>query len=163
MNPLALLKALPLKDYLYLGAIVVILLGVWGYTHHERAVGAAVVVAQDKKLADAALKHNQDVTDLATARTTKTGDTYVATIAQPIADSPHVSVCKRAAPTGSSAVPETAGNTGLPVAAANSAEANPVDIGPPLDRTGRDADALIVALQDEVRIMVSAMNGQTAP
>lgn len=162
MNPLSLLKALPLKDYLYLGAIAVIVTGFAVYTSHERGIGAAKVVAQDAKLAAAQEQHIKDVNALAAARTTKTGDTYVATIAAPAPAGPRI-LCKRPTAASPGVLPEAAGNTGLSVSVANGAETDKLDIGPPLRTTGRNADALIIALQDEVRTLVDAMNGKTAP
>jgi hypothetical protein len=156
---LAFLRLIPLKDYLYGGAILVLVIGFFGYRSHVIAIGESRIQAQDKVIADAQRQHNQDVNDLAAARTAKNGDHYVEVTHRPIADSPHV-VCINPAPRRGP-VPETAGDPGIPAAAANRPAADPLDIGPSLDRTGRDADALIVALQDEVRILVAAMNGAT--
>lgn len=154
------MPALPLKDWLYGGAIIVLLIAFGLYTSHERGIGEAKIKAQDAALAAAAKQHNLDVQALADKKTAGNGDTYVATTHAAIPDSPHV-VCNR--PAAAHVVPEAASNTGVPDATAHSAAATPVDIGPPIDTAGRNADALITALQNQVRILVDAMNGVTAP
>lgn len=154
------MPSLPLKDWLYGGAIIILLIAFGLYTSHERGVGADKVRAQDAKLDAAAVQHSLDVAALADKKTTTNGDNYVAAINAPIPDSPRV-VCKRAvAPV---VMPEAASRPGLPDAAANGAEATTVDIGAPIDTVGRDADAKIIALQNQVRILVDAMNGVTSP
>lgn len=151
---------LPLKDWLYGGAIVVLLIAFGLYTSYERGIGADKVRAQDAKLDAAAVQHTLDVAALADKKTTTNGDNYVAAINAPIPDSPSV-VCKRAvAPV---VMPETPNRPGLPDGAADSAKADSIDIGPPLDKIGRDADAKITALQNQIRILVDAMNGVTSP
>lgn len=161
---LALLRALPLKDYIYFGAIIVIVLGGWGYVHSKETQAVLKDRANAAKVASVTKDRNEAITALATNGITKIGDRYVATItAPPPADSPHVFVCKRTAPSGGSAVPEAAGHPGVPAPAADVPAAAPVDIGPPIDRTGRDADALVLALQDTVRTLVAAMQKAAAP
>ena len=66
---LALLKLVPLKDWLYCGAIAALLIGFGVFVHHERSVGAAnelhsvqtasarVQAAADKKIADLTAQH----------------------------------------------------------------------------------------------------------
>lgn len=154
------MPSLPLKDYIYAGVILTLLIAFGVYTSHERGIGEAKIKAQDAALAAAALQHNKDVQDFAALNSSKNGDHYVEVTHQPIADSPRV-VCKR--PVAPTVMPEATNRPGLPIAAADSAETAPVDIGAPIDTVGRNADALITALQNQIRILVDAMNGVTAP
>lgn len=154
------MPSLPLKDWLYGGAIIVLMIAFGLYTNHERGIGADKIKAQDAKLSAAAVQHSLDVAALADKKTTTNGDHYVAAINAPIPDSPRV-VCKRTITPV--VMPETPNRPGLLDGAADSAKADSIDIGAPLDKIGRDADAKITALQNEIRILVDAMNGVTAP
>lgn len=155
---IAMFKMLPLKDYLYLGAIIVIVLGGWGYVHSKETQAVLKDRANASKVAAVTKDRNEAITALATNNITKIGDRYVATItAPPPADSPHVFVCKRAAPSGSGALSEAAGHPGVPASAPDVPAAAPVDIGPPIDKVGIDADARVTALEDIIRTMYAAM------
>lgn len=145
----------PLKDYLYVGAIVALLAGFGIYTYHERAVGAAGIKAQDAALAAEQKQHRQDVTDVAQGKTVKIGDTYVAITHTAIPDSPHV-VCYQ--PPHRAAVPQAASDPGVPAGTSDVPTANSYDPGPPLDAVGRNADARINALIDLVYTLLGQMN-----
>lgn len=158
MNPLSLLKALPLKDYLYLGAIIAIVLSGWGYVHRKETQAVERDRTNATKLAAVTTVRNEAITALAVNGIKKIGDKYVQTItAPPPADSPHVFVCKRTAPSGSGALPEAAGHPGVPAAASDVPATAPVDIGPPIDKVGIDADARVIALEDIIRTLVASM------
>jgi hypothetical protein len=60
---LAFLKLVPLKDWIYAGALALLLILFATYTHHERALGAARIIAADA----AALDKAQHIADLQTA------------------------------------------------------------------------------------------------
>ena len=156
----------PFKTYFY-GAIVVIACAGSIYAViHERHVGAAKIEARDviintqrQKLADAAAQHAKDVQALAQELSDKIGDTFEKTVAAPVVNPPHV-LCYRPAPAGG-VLPQAAGNQpGDPGAAVIGAE-TPVDIGPAVVTVGRDDDAQINALIDQVQVLVDAMNGKT--
>lgn len=155
-----------IKTYLFGGiATIVLAFCVWGVIH-ERHVGAAKVEARDvvintqrQKLADAATQHNKDVLALAQKQSDKIGDTFEETIAAPVVDPPHV-LCYRPAPVGGGlpkATGDQPGHSGTPVESAEDS----IDIGPPLDTVGRDDDAQINALIDQVQVLVDAMHGKT--
>lgn len=97
MPILALLKLVPLKDWLYVAAIVAIIgLFSW-YTVHERHIGAAhelaaVTKASDKAKADAE-KLVKDLTDQHATDVAKIEDTYEHALAT--ADSQHASDLQR--------------------------------------------------------------------
>lgn len=159
MNPLALLKLLNIgpRDYLYAAlAVVLVAVGAW-FVHHERAIGAARVEVADAKLARAEALHNADAQALAAMKTVAIGDVYESTIHSDPVDPPHV-VC--VAPRGSQ-LPEAAGHSGSDHGAPAERAEDPVDIGPPLTAVGRDADAQIKALQEQVRVLTDEMNGIT--
>jgi len=162
---LAWLKLLPLKDWLYCGAIAVIIAGFLTYSAHERSIGAAKVAGQDAKLAALQTQRNAAISTLAASRLAHIGDSYDATLNAPIPDSPHVFVRNCPAAPRSSGLPSTAGHPGGTDATPDSAETAPRDIGPPIDKAGRDADALIASLQQTVQTLVKAMcaAAQTAP
>lgn len=147
------------SNWLSVAALVALLTGFILYSNHERNIGAARIVAQDAKLAAADRQHNADVKALADSLSIKAGDTYVAVVRTPIPDSPVV-LCQHPAKTAR-VVPGAAVHTGLPDDAAHGAEGHTLNIGPALDTIGRDADAKIIALQTEVRLLVNAMQGKT--
>lgn len=144
MPILALLKLIPLKDWLWALLVVVISVGFVTYTVHERHVGAAKIEAADSRAAAAQVAHNKIVEDTALETINVTAKKYEATIASPPVDSPHVFV-RLASHPGS--VPEATGSACSAPAAAAVSAADTTDIGPGLDTAGRDADAEITALQ----------------
>jgi hypothetical protein len=157
----AFLKLVPLKDWLYAAALAVAISGFIWYSHHERDVGRQQIEAADKKLADAQQKLNQALTDLAQAKSTKTGEDYAHTVATPVDHPPVARLCRPAS--GGGAVPGAPGSG--PAADAHAPVGSPdsgnlvagPDIGSALVTVGRDDDALIVALQEQVRILLDMM------
>lgn len=157
-----------IKTYLY-GAIAAILIagGIW-YTIHERDIGEQKIEARDviintqrTAIATAADLHNKDVEALSQLKSQQIGDHYDEVIHAPIGDSPRVVRIKPASAPASSVLPQTAGSGASNPATANSAGSDSVDIGAPLDEVGRNADAQIKALQDEIQVLIDAMNGKT--
>jgi hypothetical protein len=159
----ALLSGIGVKDYIY-GALILAAIGAitgW-FIHHnhlEQAIGRQQIEAQDKKLADITAKHNVAVTASAQILSDNLGDLLAKTIASPIADSPHV-LCDAAAAPRRGVVPASArdqepGNAQAPGIPA----AYTVDIGPTLDAVGRDADAQVNALIDEIIVLRNLLNG----
>jgi hypothetical protein len=151
---LALLKLIPLKDWVYCGLIAALLAGFTWYTFHERAVGQAHIKAADRRVQQAALIHNQEVETRAKTLTDAAVAAYKATVAAPAAaDAPHL-LC--VAP-GPDHVPAHAGDRPRAHAAVDVSDTRPadhessvehaVDIGPVLDKLHEDADAEVKALQ----------------
>lgn len=105
---LALLKLIPLKDWLYIGCIAVLLAGFASYTVHERHVGEAVVEKKDVALRAAAAALNKASENLADLNEINIGKVYEKYItAPPIADAPGL-VCVNTAPAAEQ--PQTADN-----------------------------------------------------
>ena len=157
---LLLLKRVPLKDWLYGGAIIALLLAFGWYTAHERGIGADQVKAADARASAAQIIHNREVEDRAKKIADAAVAQYIATLTRPpAADAPHVLVCKRPVATGT--VPADAGHSAdshgaADVPVSGSSDPQPVDIGPPIDKKFEDADALVKALQSYVQACVDA-------
>lgn len=58
---LPLLKLIPLKDWVYGGIVVALLVCFGVYTHHERVIGEQKIETQDKALADAQKAKNKEI------------------------------------------------------------------------------------------------------
>ena len=148
----ALLKLIPLKDWLYGGAIVALLLGFGLYTIHERHVGEAKITAQDAALAAAQVVHNQEVQNAAQKLTDKALSDYQDRELQPV----HVPVtlthlvCNT---TGANPVPDhgSAPGPGNGASGVPAASGQPFDPAEQLLEDGRDADSQITLLQDYIR------------
>lgn len=154
------------KTYFY-GTIVVVVIAcsVW-YTVHERHIGEQKILVRDQKidaqrtaLAKAATALNAAAQALAQKKSDVIGETYEKTVAAPVVDPPHV-LCYRPAPADRPVSKASGDKPGAPGAAVSAGQ-DPVDIGPPLDTIGRDADAQINALIDEIQVLVDEMNGKT--
>lgn len=155
------LRLIPLKDWLYAGIIATALIVFGVYTHHERKIGAAKVVAADtaalimaqkiadvqtaklaQKAEDASHVHDQELTDLRTYRSE-----------HPV----HVGVCRTAGnslpglPKGSPAIPGDAATSPAsgdvqPLLTGDSGR--DTDIGPLLDLLAGKADAVSSVLRE---------------
>lgn len=155
---LALLKLVPLKDWLYLSLIVALLGGFASYTIHERHVGEAKIEAAEAK---AVTKANDVVAkDDAAAATTESTDAiiYEKAVAVPALGDIGI-VCKRASGSVSLPAPDSQQRTDARDAAADS------PVGPAYDPSGAaltraaQADAQIVYLQGRVHELEAQMNG----
>lgn len=148
------LSLIPIKDWLYAGAIVVLLIAFAGFTHHERVVGEQKIEAADAKLAAAQVKHDMDVQNAAAGAAKDAVDEYKATLLKPVDVPVTLSriVCYAPAPAGG-AVPGVAGASG----GSDGAPALPTEAGQGFDPAsavltdGRDADAQITLLQELIR------------
>lgn len=80
---LALLKLVPVRDWLY-AAVIAVLLAFFGwFTVHERDEGRAVILAADKKLADAVAEKNLLKEQAAQAASNQVSQVYEKAIAVP--------------------------------------------------------------------------------
>lgn len=151
---LAFLKLIPTKDYLYGAAILTLLIGFGVYTHHERVVGEARIEAQDAKLAAAEKAKNEALESAAQAASNNIGVTYEKAVAiPPVADLGVV--CHT---TSRGQLPQTAqggsGAAGTTPVIGGGATFDPS--GAALT-VGRDDDALILALQSQIRALLAEM------
>lgn len=149
---LALWALVPTKDKLY-GLLIVVLVsgGLWGVSH-ERSVGASNLAAAQAKLAtvqatQAAAKNAVGVTNSTTAEVR-----YVSTINAVIPDSPHLLVLDSGA--AASAVCAAGYPTERDSDPAESTGEHTRDIGPDLDKIGRDSDAQVTYLQSILKSCV---------
>jgi hypothetical protein len=161
---LALLKLVPLKDWIYLGAILVLLTAFGWYTLHERQIGARNIEAADQRVVNAALIHNQEVETRAKTLTDAAVAQYKATLAAPPADdAPHL-LCdttpdRGPVPQDASARGRDHGSAAVPVSRAPDHESSvehAIDLGPALDKLHQDADAQVTALQTYIRACQAA-------
>jgi len=142
---------IPTKDKLYALGILALLLVFWRYSAHERAVGA-------QRLADVQSRAARAQAALAAKKTTIGADNantaerkFVSTINLAIPDSPHLLVLD-----SGTAVAAVCAADGSPagVPAAESSVEHPRDVGPDLDKIGRDSDAQVVFLQSLLKSCV---------
>lgn len=156
------------KTYFY-GVIIVVVIAttIW-YTIHERNVGEAKIVARDviintqrQKIADQAAQHTKDVQALAQQLSDDLGDVYEKAINTPVVDPPHVLCYRPRAPAGSGGVPKAPGDKPSDSGAADERAEAPVDIGPAVTEVGKDADAQINALLDQIQVLTDEMNGKS--
>lgn len=147
----ALWGLIPTKDKLYGLAIVLILVAFWAFTVHERSVGGAAVSrtqsAAAAKQADIAAKK----TAVGATNSTTAEVRYVSTINAVIPDSPHLLVLDSG--TAAAAVCAAAYPTERDDPSESSVE-HPRDIGPDLDKIGRDSDAQVILLQSVLKSCV---------
>jgi hypothetical protein len=148
----ALLRRIPVRDYLYLAAIVA--LGV--YTLHERHVGASKIEAADAKVAAAQVVHNGEVQNVIKAKVAAAVADYDALSPIPVARAVPVLMCHAS---GSGSVPAS----GSPASGGDVAGASvPVgaesagagfDPAPAVSKTGTAADIEIDHLQKKVKLL----------
>lgn len=161
MPILALLKLIPLKDWLY-GALIAIILAVgttaWiKHDIHERAIGAAQVEKKDLALHNAAVALNKASENLAEIKEIQIGRTYEKIILRPVPDAPGL-VCHNSAPAvepkSADGGPEDHGTSGqLPGGGFNPSGA--------ILTLLRDDDAQINALIDTVLNLEEELAGVT--
>jgi hypothetical protein len=142
----ALLKLVPLKDWLYIGLISAILAFFGWYTVHERNIGHAAAVAAEQKATAKEEARVQEVQKTAQESINGIEKAYNAAIASAPTDSPHIIV--RNSPAGSGDLCEVAVTASKSDGASDLSKAVPgVDIGPADDKLHADADAQITGLQ----------------
>lgn len=147
---LALLKLVPLKDWLYCALLVFVLICVGLYTHHERAVGAAKLTAAAQRAVIAQKIETEKVIKNANLQIQAAALAAHAAVAAPPIDSPHVWVQKCPA-NRPRTVPADSRPQSIVHAPAADTGSHPIDVGPGLDTIGRDADAEIVYLQSYIQ------------
>jgi hypothetical protein len=164
--PFALLFA-KFKDYVYLGAIVALLIGFGLFVHHERAVGEAKVIAADQKAAVIAEQRDTALTAASTLADNISEGKYETIIQAPAVRIPApVGLCRSAA---SSSVPSAAaGNEGGSNTAVNgSTDTGSLsalsDFATAIVKIGVDADAQIAELQSENATLRAEMEKAHGP
>ena len=152
----AFLKLIPLKDYLYGAAILALLVAFGAFTLHERQVGMNKIEAADAKVAAAAIARDKAVEAAAQSASNNIGLIYEKAVAIPPVASLGV-VCH--APSGG-VVPKTPqGGSGTSGAAPVVGGGPAFDPSGPALTVGRNDDALILALQNEVKTLMTEMAG----
>lgn len=153
---LALLKLVPLRDWLYIGLITAILAAFGLYTVHERHIGRDEALAPVAVLAQKAKLQIAVGSATATALETAHGKTYDAAHSQPAVANSGI-VCRNAS---GSAVPEAkpGSSPGADRQAPDSANRPTYDPSGAVDTRGRDADAQIIYLQGRVHELEDQMN-----
>lgn len=152
---LALLKLIPLKDWLYGSAIVALLIGFGVYTAHERGVGEAKEIAAVAKAVAVQNTKTQKVVLNANLQIQAANAAANAAMAVAPADSPSVIVRYGTSEGACAVLPARSSGSGQNAPAESSVE-HTIDIGPPLDTIGRDADAEIVYLQTYIKACQTA-------
>lgn len=154
---LALLKLIPVKDWVY-GALIAVLLAAFGwYTYHERQIGRQTIELADKKLADAQAAKNKETEDgiskgIQTALDKWKQDHPI----PPPAPIPHL-VCHNS-PSGA-VVPQGRGsaNTGNGIGTAVPISPESTDAGfdpaQAVSSTGTEADTEIIRLKAKVTLL----------
>jgi hypothetical protein len=161
---------LPLKDYLYAGAILVLVIAFMLFVHHERSVGEAKVVAADQKAVAAQVERNTAVRAIAGVATQLAQVTYEHTIAAPVTGVAPIK-CLRLSAQRSRPVPVAPASAGSGDSPAVSGRPDFTDTqavpGPDLATAlvtiGRDSDAQIKALQQVVAQLRKEMEKSNAP
>jgi hypothetical protein len=157
---IALLKLIPLKDWLYAALITALVITFSVYSHHERVIGEQKVERADAKAVNAQIIHNTEVE----ARAKTLADTAAAiykfeSSLPPAVDAPHLWVrsdasCDSPVPADVGTRSGADGSSDVSAArtpADDSTVEHAVDIGPSLDKLLQDADAEVRALQEYVR------------
>ena len=153
---IAFLKLIPTKDILYGALIVAILFGFGWYTHKERLVGEQQVMARDAKLAAIQAEKDRIQEAAAQAASNNIGVTYEKAVAiPPVAD---LGIeCVRHTP-GSGQLPKTPeGGSGAAGTAPVVGGGPAFDPSGPALTIGRNDDALILALQNQLRAVLAEM------
>jgi len=154
---LALLKLIPIKDYLY-AAVIALLVGLFlSYTVHERHVGAAKVEAKNAALQAAATALNKASESLADIQELNVGKVYEKYISLPPIASTGSLVCNKQS---SPVEPKTAQDRPEDPSKDPIVPSGGFDpTGPILTLLSND-DAQIAALVDTVNILVDELNGK---
>ena len=160
------MPAIPIKDYLYIGAIIALLVFFGFFVHHERGVGAAKVVAADSRAVAAQVQRDDALRTVAALSTSVAQGDYSHAISTPIVNAPvPVRLChnaQRSSPVPSAASPDSSG-TAAP--AGGSEDAGAVtelqQFADAAVQIARDDDAQIIALQTDLAALRTEMNQLT--
>ena len=162
------MPTLPIRDYLYLGAILVILIGFGVFTHHERTVGAAAVVASDQKAVQAQRERDTALQTTTALATSVANGEYTREIEIPISDAPvPVGLCHAAR--GDRTVPGAAAkdSSGISQAISGTEDASAIEqlqqFADAAVTIARDADAQVSALQADIQTLRTEMEQANAP
>lgn len=156
----ALLALVPVKDWIYGGLIVALLAGFGIYTVHERHEGAAKIEAADARTAAVAVTKDKAIEAAAQTASNNIGETYEKAVAIPAIADLGISCVRNFAP-ASGQLPKTADSGSGAAQAAPVVGSSPAfDPSGPTLTVGRDDDALIAALQHQVKVLLDAMNGR---
>jgi hypothetical protein len=145
----------PIKAYIAGGILVAVIGSAAVFIHHERALGAAEVVAADKRTALVAAAKDKAIEAAENAASNTASQVYEKVVSLPSVDDIGV-VCQRAPAPVSNVLPEAPTGAQLPVTVSG--------VGPAYDPSGalltraRDADAEIAALLADNAAMRKAMN-----
>lgn len=147
----ALWGLIPTKDKLYALLIVAILVLCWLFVRHERAIGADTIRAAQNSAAVKQAAVAAEKTATGSTNSTSAEVRYVSTINAAIPDSPHLLVLDATAATAAVCA------AGYPTERDDPAESSvehPRDVGPDLDKIGRDSDAQVAYLQSLIQSCV---------
>lgn len=152
---LALLKLIPIKDYVYGAIIIALLVGFGLFIHHEREVGAASLKAADAKAVAAQVAANAKVEANETASLGIAVTTYTKSIAAPVTDVPRI-VCRASSQGGAVSDHGGASGSGHGSPVVPSESTVPFDPAPGILANDRDADAQVTLLQVYVKACQTA-------
>lgn len=156
------MPTIPLKDYVYLGAIIVLLIAFGLFVHHERVIGEQKVEAADAKAVAAQVQRDETIQAAAAVATAINEGAYDHAITTPVAAVAPIQ-CLRLSAQRLGTVPAAApgdqsGNTGALNGSANTPSAQTLpDLATILVQIGHDADAQILALQGDLAALRSEM------
>ena len=162
-----LLSLIPVKDWLYGGAIIALLIGFLCFIRHERAIGEAKVIASDQKAVAAQVERDQAVQAVAGVATSLAEKTYEQTIAAPVAHAPVPSrLCDGAFRSRPLPLPSS-GGPGRDAGPVSGAENAPTieqlqQFADAALKIARDSDAQIKAMQDIVATLRTEMGNANA-
>lgn len=146
---LALLKLVPVKDWIYAG-IIAALLALFGvYTVHERHIGEQKIETADARVVSAEKARDQAIQATALSEINVSVQKYQAAVTAPTVSVPSI-VCHAAL---SGAVSGAAGSPGTGHDSSDVSESTGPDFDPAQHvlEVGRQADAQVTLLQDYVR------------
>ena len=157
------MPVIPIKDYLYIGAIIALLVFFGFFVHHERGVGAAKVAAADSRAVAAQVQRDDALKTLTALSTSVAQGDYSHAISIPITNAPvPVRLChtQRSSPVSVVASPDS---SGVAAPAGGSEDAGPTaelqQFADAAVQIARDDDAQIIALQTDL----AALRVETNP
>lgn len=145
----ALLALIPAKDWVYGGIIAALLAGFGWYTVHERAEGAAKIIAADKKLSDTVAAKDKVIADNAQLDLIQVGEHEKLALAAPAIPNAGL-VCKSP---GSPAVAANPGDPGKSSGTGDTLPAGSFDPSGSILTLLRDSDAQVNGLIDANEIL----------
>lgn len=147
----ALWALIPTKDKLYGLLVIALCIGFGAYTRHERSIGATKLAMEQSKVVANQAARAAEKTAVGASKSTSAEVRYVSTINAAVLDSPHLLVLDSGAATTAMCAAEYPTERDVPT---ESSVEHPRDVGPELDKIGRDADAQVTFLQSLVKSCV---------